>query len=68
MQANKYTTSSNDLTSDIELHIPSDIYAKVIYWIDKAQGEVSGLGKIQVTESAIGKTIFIFFIILNLLS
>lgn len=32
-----------------EVIIPPDVYAKMMFWVDKAPGEVSGLGKIELS-------------------
>jgi len=36
--------------SDIICDIESDVYKKVMHWIQRAKGEVSGLGKVQVID------------------
>lgn len=35
---------------DINVQIDEEVYAKVMHWIDKASGEVSGLGKIVMED------------------
>lgn len=37
----------------MELHIPQNVYNKIMHWVNKANFEVSGFGRVQVT----GKTI-----------
>lgn len=35
---------------DIAVEIDEEVYAKIMHWIDKASGEVSGLGKIEMVN------------------
>lgn len=35
----------------IKVQIPQEVYQKIMYWIDKAPGEISGLGKIALDHT-----------------
>ncbi len=35
---------------DIAVEIDEEVYAKIMHWIDKASGEVSGLGKVELVN------------------
>lgn len=33
-----------------KIYVDYDVYRKIMYWVDKAPGEISGLGKVQILE------------------
>ena len=36
--------------NDIAVEVDEEVYAKIMHWIDKAPGEVSGLGKVELVN------------------
>lgn len=51
------TTAPRKEMAKIRLVFDDDVYKKIMYWIDKAPGEVSGLGKITIDPDGTFKVI-----------